>query len=512
MGAPQDSACADRADRRPGAKRFAIPSLCVLDWQSRARNRSSLNARIQGPLPMERQLVDHLVAQQVVSRQDIQRCVLRASMAKGSVIEELITRAGVDERLLARAIAEHLGLRVHEKPSIQAQPEALALVSAERAEEFGVLAITYNEASGELEVAVFDTDRARPVLQEVREATGISPALVIAPRTTLEREIFRHYNHDHAADKTVAAPVQPPTMARARPPRHMPGDAHEPATRVVHLDDSGPTRQVDLHAAEDNPFFDLLKSARSGSAKPSLAERTSPGPQPGADFFDGFEDAFTDALEEHQFGKESASRQTPAPAATPSRSVPDTESSARSGALRGASMPSPRRSSSAPSVPERDFGDMAGALNDFDAQLDASSDAYEQSNSSRLNASGFERRGRTGNPSQYRRTGSGLIPLDPNQSAAPGFDSGESGLFPIERQSFGFLDNEETDGAENEPTLAQVVARQRQHITRLEREVEYQKAILQSLAEMLVEARVLSRRKLKARLKELREKESKRPG
>ncbi|TXD38509.1 hypothetical protein FRC98_06395 [Lujinxingia vulgaris] len=464
---------------------------------------------------MERQLVDHLVAQQVVSRQDIQRCVLRASMSKGSVVEELITRAGVDERQLARAIAEHLGLRVHERPSIQAQPEALALVSSERADEFGVLAITYNEAGGELEVAVFDADRARPVLQEVREATGISPSLVIAPRSTLEREIFRHYNHDHAADKTVAAPVQPPAMARARPPRHMPGDAHEPATRVVHLDDSGPTRQVDLHAAtEDNPFFDLVKNARGGGARPSLSESTSPGPQPGEDFFDGFEDAFTDALEEHQLGKESAPRQTPKPAASALRSGSDAGSSARAGAPRGvasSSPPSPRRSSGGAGAPERDFGDMAGALNDFDAELDASSDAYEQSSSSRLNNSGFERRGRTGSHSHYNsRTGSGLIPLDPNQSSAPGFDSGESGLFPIDRQPFGFLDNDDHDGAENEPTLAQVVARQRQHITRLEREVEYQKAILQSLAEMLVEARVLSRRKLKARLKELREKESKR--
>ncbi|TXD35722.1 hypothetical protein FRC96_10650 [Lujinxingia vulgaris] len=462
-------------------------------------------------MPMERQLVDHLVAQQVVSRQDIQRCVLRASMSKGSVVEELITRAGVDERQLARAIAEHLGLRVHERPSIQAQPEALALVSSERAEEFGVLAITYNEASGELEMVVFDADRARPVLQEVREATGISPSLVIAPRSTLEREIFRHYNHEHAADKTVAAPVQPPAMARARPPRHMPGDAHEPATRVVHLDDSGPTRQVDLHAAEDNPFFDLVKNARGEAGKPSLSESTSPGPQPGEDFFDGFEDAFTDALEEHQLGKESAPRKTPKPSMGASRSASDAGSSSRAGASRGGSTtPSPRRSASGHSARERDFGDMAGALNDFDAQLDASSDAYEQPSSSRLNASGFERRGRTGSQAHYSRTGSGLIPLDPSQSAAPGFDSGESGLFPIDRQPFGFLDNDETDGAENEPTLAQVVARQRQHITRLEREVEYQKAILQSLAEMLVEARVLSRRKLKARLKELREKESKR--
>src|SRR5690554_849652 len=99
---------------------------------------------------MERQLVDHLVAQQVVSRQDIQRCVLRASMSKSSVVEELITRAGADERVLARAMAEHMGLRVHERPSIQAQAEALALVSGERAAEFGVLATAYDENAGAL--------------------------------------------------------------------------------------------------------------------------------------------------------------------------------------------------------------------------------------------------------------------------------------------------------------------------------------------------------------------------
>jgi len=463
---------------------------------------------------MERQLVDHLVAQQVVSRQDIQRCVLRASMSKSSVVEELITRAGADERVLARAMAEHMGLRVHERPSIQAQAEALALVSGERAAEFGVLATAYDENAGALELAVFDADRARPVIQDVREATGISPVLVLAPRSTLEREIFRHYNHEHAADKTVAAPVQPAAMAKARtarPPRHMPGESHEPATRVVHLDDSGPTRQVDLNPGEDNPFFDLLKDARS--SKPSLSESTSPGPQAAEDFFDGFEDAFSEALDEHKFGSKSpARRETPVPSKPMSSpSVPTPPRAVSSAPLLPPKPSSTRQRSGVGATTERDFGDMAGALSDFDAQLeagDAASDAYEPPVPGHLNPSGFDRRGRSGSHSS--RSSSGLIPLDPGQSSASGYDSGESGLFPIDRQPFGFLDNDEPEEAENEPTLAQVVARQRQHLTRLEREVEYQKAILQSLAEMLVEARVLSRRKLKARLKELREKESKR--
>ncbi|WP_158542524.1 hypothetical protein [Lujinxingia litoralis] len=443
---------------------------------------------------MERQLVDHLVARAVVSRQDIQRCMLRASMSKGSVVEELLTRAGVDERVLARAMAEHFGLSVHEMPSIHAQAEALALLDLERSETYGVLAVVYDKGAGKVQLAIFDLDRARPIIQEVREATGISPSLVIAPRSTIEREVFRHYNHEHAADKTVAAPAQPSMVAMsrsARPARHMPGEQYDQATRVVHLDDSGPTRQVDVASVEDNPFLDLLKNARDTAPQANLTKRTTPGIQTSDDFFDGFEDAFTDALNEHQLGG----------------GAPKSRSRTSEPSLPAAGRHSPQ----VQTLAERDFGDMTGVLSDFDAQLDAgqaSPEPREQSSSSRLGHSGFERRVRTG--SNYSRSGIGAPSSDPGVSSAPGFDSGESGLFPVERQPFGFLDDQETEGAESEPTLAQVVSRQRKHIMRLEREVEYQKSILQALAEMLVEARVLSRRKLKTRLKELREKEAKR--
>lgn len=73
----------------------------------------------------------------------------------------------------------------------------------------------------------------------------------------------------------------------------------------------------------------------------------------------------------------------------------------------------------------------------------------------------------------------------------------------MERDPSGFFRLEEESAGEL--TIMEVVDRQRKMIRKLEREVEHQKGILQTMAELLIEARVLSRRKLKARLKALRQ-------
>lgn len=67
------------------------------------------------------------------------------------------------------------------------------------------------------------------------------------------------------------------------------------------------------------------------------------------------------------------------------------------------------------------------------------------------------------------------------------------------------------DGEAKKPqgkTLRELTADQEKKIRRLNRQLDYQKQVLQVMAELLVEARVISRPELKRRLKDLRRKNS----
>ncbi len=408
---------------------------------------------------MEKKLVEHLVDRGLVTRKEIQKCVLRAAMSSSSVVDELVSRVDVDQRRLAEEMADFWGLEYLDEGAFNVQPFALKLIDGDRARSHGVLPMV-SEPDGDLiELAVYDVEKAQPVIEEIRDQTGVSPTLTVAPYAVLEREIFRHYQ----VDGDDATPAQPAQKSRA-PARGVVKQAR-PAKRKESLDeetrvsagvvipqrifsdpDPAPTRQIDI--TDDNPFMDLVHQSRG--EEPTTAQR------PAEDFFD-----------------------IPGAAADP-----DPE-------------PGP------PSAEFDEAPDLRGALDAFEEALDQDRDPEPSPlpgpsssvdwGDADAGNSGFGRHA-TGH--------SGLQPLPRDD-----YDVEGSGIFPLDRDPTGFF-GVDSEVSTPELTIAEIVEGQRKMIRKLQREIDYQKGILQTMAELLIEARVLSRRKLKKRLKALKDEQA----
>lgn len=141
-------------------------------------------------------------------------------------------------------------------------------------------------------------------------------------------------------------------------------------------------------------------------------------------------------------------------------------------------------------------GPITRALSDFDSFLD-----------------GAEDDDLAGAPS-----GPELVSSDPNLSSpgAWGYDQPQvSGVFSRyeeeteegDSDEFDLFDEEEGEEP-RERTLQEIVSSHEKHIRRLEKRVVYQKEVIQVVSELLVEARVISKRELKKRLRALRDKSS----
>ena len=416
---------------------------------------------------MKRKLVDHLVNRGIVSRKNVQRCVLRANMNEGSVVDEMTDCLDVDEKSLAQAMAEFWGFQCWDKSSFDVSSEQLDAVSVDEAREFGALPVD-GQDDDVLRLAVYDVDKARPIVEKVRSRSGLAPTVVVAPRTVVEQEVERHYQQSSSGNSSqrTKTPVRNESsghgvVTKKRRQTTKPGDA-VPPTAAMDVDSAPPTRQVDL--AADNPFMDLVQktSANEGESEAAapvpeqvVAEKEEDNQEEAVDFFDDFQDdeAFEQMVEDSW-----------------SSSVAEEED-------------------------EGSIGDVDEALEEFDAELDSDLDDDEPSplsNSASVNWGEYD----------------GESPPRPAGRTGRGRTHSESGIFPVRRsQSNLFRMPDEPN--DDQLTLAEVVERQRTLIEKLEREISYQKGILQTMAELLVEARVLSKRKLKARLKAFKEEQRK---
>lgn len=421
---------------------------------------------------MEKKLVDHLVKSGVVGSKDIQRCVLRASMTESSVVDEMINRLGIDQEVLAEAMAQFWGLSCWQKGAIGAEAQALRLIPPDLAKDFGVLPVVSDPDDDAITLAVYDVQKARPVIEKIRDKTGIAPTLVLTTRDAIEREVRRHYGLSQTLDGTLEAEVSantPSAPARGvvRPRRKSKAKAIRPAAMATADDDAVPTRQIDL--TTDNPFMDLVQS----TAAPSASKKADPAPPeaPNApsdveevveeevDFFEGFDD----------FDSE--------PALAAESSVSSQNGKPNDGIL--------------------------GALDAFDAELDDGGEVEESSYSSSVDWGAA----RSEAPfSRSGSSGSGFAPLGQSDSSGSQ-DLGGSAIFPLEDPTMGIFTGGR--GGADGPSLADIVDEQSRRIEKLQREVEYQKGILQTMADLLIESRVISRRKLKSRLKAFKEEQKK---
>lgn len=440
---------------------------------------------------MQRKLVDHLVETGLVARGDVQRCVLRAKMGKGSVVDEMVERLEVDEGELAAAMAEFWGMECDRGDSLPPAPAWQSTVTRQRAEEHGVLPVEGGDDDG-LRLAVYDVDKAQPVVEAVRDETGISPELVLAPRDVVQAEIQRHYNSAALSGvrRMPSKPGEEELMTRKTPTAGVDAlDGTEGASTggsTPSRTDGAPTRQVDL--AADNPFMDLVQESAKPNGEPATEpdpdSKPLPKPEPKPV---GVEEApadFFSDLDEDSVGFDDESESF------------DDESSGEFDDI----------------VPDDGAVDeFDAALQEFDEELgveESEAEALLMAESSSVNWGDF---GDVGGQSGPAPAAQEVHPAGSNPGASmtpPTMEGSQSGLIPNRRGRSGVFDIPD-EGPDGELTLAEVVSQQRKMIRKLEREVAYQKGVMQIMAELLVEARVLSQQKLKKALKAFKEEQRK---
>lgn len=196
------------------------------------------------------------------------------------------------------------------------------------------------------------------------------------------------------------------------------------------------------------------------------------------------------------------------PPEAPGESNLVTDSQKKKNASKNASKSSNNRTKSGSGgKPERKKQDsISRALDDFDSYLDDKSGGQgEQANS----ADFVDDVDSKDMPAPELANGNRSSP------GAWGYDQPQvSGVFSryeeetaTEDENFDLFEEDEGE-APKAKTLRELTSDHEKKIRRLHRQLDYQKQVLQVMAELLVEARVISRPELKRRLKDLRKKNS----
>ncbi len=405
---------------------------------------------------MERQLVEHLVNNDFVSRQEMQRSILRASMRKTSVIEQLLEDEHIDESRLAQLVADYYGYVYLDSVNIDAQPYALKLISGELAEKHGVLPYKVDAAREQVTLAVFDPTLATEVVDILRAATGKEPEIVITARGRLQREIYRHYRGTN-------------------------DDATPPAVFQV----------AGGRQAEETLGRHVMETRELSAISPEMLEERSPPPIP---------EIVKQRSKSNHFGYNVDDKQLSgvlslSPAAGVLKRTPSISDARVFNDLQDSGGPTRAVSDAMGFQFTSEAVDFAGALDSFDASLKESAPLAFDSGF----GPGSDLDHRTGNNIQALTNA--RLPFTDSESDSRIYAS-RSGKQADEFDLF-----DEPKKEESVLTLQQIVEQSHQKIRKLEREVEHQRAVLQTLADLLVEARVISRKQLKDRLKALRKTE-----
>lgn len=327
---------------------------------------------------MDRRLIDHFVNANLISRQDMQRIILRASKDKTTFVEEMLAAQLVHEDTVAQHIAAYYKKETLNAQTFRVDPMALNLITGDIAKRGNVLPYSFSDAQDRLMVALFDPEGSVEVINILEKTTGVPAEIYFAPKSWVVEAIEHYYfrPQDNASS--------PPRTARKTNAK--------------------------------------LRSTFVGErSRPRKTNNLS-------NSFDGAIDDLDDFLSEQ-----------------PRSTTRASQVGARS---REVSNPS--------------FGDMSGLGPGF----------WEDPSSSKWN---------WGENSQSPQS---------NSSSKPQKD------FDL------FAESEATD--HQDQTLQAIVERQHEKIVKLNDELKRQRDVIQVLADLLIEARVISARELKKRVKDKR--------
>lgn len=142
---------------------------------------------------MDRRLIDHFVNANLLSRQDMQRIILRASKDKNTLVEELLSADLVHEDIVAQQVAKFYQKETLSAQGFRVDPMALNLITGEIARKGGVLPYAFNQSQDQLFVAVFDLEASAEVLEILEKTTGLPPEVRLAPKSWVMEAIEHYY-------------------------------------------------------------------------------------------------------------------------------------------------------------------------------------------------------------------------------------------------------------------------------------------------------------------------------
>lgn len=399
---------------------------------------------------MDRRLIDHFVNANLLSRQDMQRVILRASKDKTGVVTQVLDAGLVEDELLAEHIAQFYQYELLDSRDFFVDPGALRLLTENIARKGGALAYGFEAATGRVLVATYDPGRAREVIQLLESATGLDPLVLIAPRGWLERAIPYYYKTggDRAVSEDRTIPDMKPLPAQVFNSKKRPKSNGRASSSSFRGGDrpltSGGRSRAGLSSAGRSSMGRSKPGRSRASSSTSGARMTSN--------IDSALDEFEDFLNDEE--------------------VVMSPRSSFAGRPRSSQKKRPsaaRRSRSGRNPNDSDFG----------------------------NISSF-------GPEQWEDPSKSKWSWDDLDESSPPSAPPSREVAPEPQESFSLFEPSAPEHSNTDMTLHEIVEMHHQKIKSLKEEAQRQREVIQALADLLVEARVINRRELKRRLKKMR--------
>ena len=420
---------------------------------------------------MDRRLIDHFVNANVLSRQDMQRVILRASKDKTGLVTQLLDAGLIEDELLAEEISEFYQYELLDSGEFYVDHDALALLTGPIARKAGALAYGFEPGTERVYVALFDPHRARDVLEMLESATGQPSLIRVAPRRWLERAI--PYYYDQQTNGGEERFVQERTVPDMR--AMQPGRANARTGEFGH----GDQPHSDIHRLPSSGA-----SSRSGRSRPG---RSTPGLS--------------------NPGLSNPGRSNPG-LSNPGRSNPGRSNPGRSrGSISRPGRSAPPTSSSSIDTALDEFDDF---LNDEEPILSPRASFAGRPPTSGSGSGSHSRPGRGQDPgaSDFGDLSGGpaFWESEDDNNSRWGWDDDPGPEPPKSGDDFSLFDAPEPPPSDREKTLREIVEMHHDKIRSLKKEAQRQRQVIRALADLLVEARVISRRDLTRRLKKMRDK------
>jgi twitching motility protein PilT len=191
-------------------------------------------------------LGDALVAQGVLSPDQLHEAEQRRHEFGGSLAKTLVQLQLADERALLRGLASTLGMDYLDVDARSVDPTAVALVPADELRDLQALPVGFTDGD-ELLVAVSDPNGAA-VADRIAALTGLRVRLGLAARGALTEAIIHHTRPAPPPAPDADAGPQANGFAHGEPPTAPPPVDPEPEVSRVEVRDDSATPSVDIDA------------------------------------------------------------------------------------------------------------------------------------------------------------------------------------------------------------------------------------------------------------------------